>query len=46
MEAVLRSPSSIDYSGKKKICPFPVTRPTLIFCLDPKVFIALDDKMT
>ena len=30
---------------KKKICVFPVTRPTLIFCCDPKVFIAFEDKM-
>ena len=30
---------------KKKICLFPVTRPTLIFCCDPKVFIAFEDKM-
>ena len=29
----------------KKICVFPVTRPTLIFCCDPKVFIAFEDKM-
>ena len=31
--------------GVKKICVFPVTRPTLIFCCDPKVFIAFEDKM-
>ena len=30
---------------QKKLCLFPVTRPTLIFGPDPKVFIALDDKM-
>ena len=28
---------------KKKLCLFPVTRQTLIFCSDPKVFIAFDD---
>ena len=26
---------------KKKICVFPVTRPTLIFPSDPKVFIGI-----
>ena len=30
---------------KKKICVFPVTRPTPIFCCDPKVFIAFEDEM-
>ena len=29
----------------KKICVFPVTRQTLIFCCDPKVFIAFEDKL-
>ena len=33
------------FRRKKKICVFPVTRPTLIFCCDPKVFIAFEDKM-
>ena len=26
---------------KKKIAVFPLTRPTLIFCADPAVFIAI-----
>ena len=30
---------------KKKICVFPVTRPTLIFPSDPKVFIGMPIKM-
>ena len=30
---------------QKKICLFPVTQQTLIFCSDPKVFIALEDNM-
>ena len=30
---------------KKKICVFPVTRPTLIFPSDPKVFIGIPKKM-
>ena len=29
---------------KKKICVFPVTRPTLIFPSDPKVFIGIPKK--
>ena len=31
---------------KKKICVFPVTRPTLIFPSDPKVFIGISKKLT
>ena len=30
--------------AKKKICVFPVTRPTLIFPSDPKVFIGIPKK--
>ena len=30
---------------KKNICVFPVTRPTLIFPSDPKVFIGIPKKM-
>ena len=30
---------------KKKKCAFPVTRPTLIFPSDPKVFIGIPKKM-
>ena len=30
-----------DKAKKKKICVFPVTRPTLIFPSDPKVFIGI-----
>ena len=30
--------------AKKKICVFPVTRPTLIFSSDPKVFIGIPKK--
>ena len=30
---------------KKEICVFPVTRPTLIFPSDPKVFIGIPKKM-
>ena len=29
---------------KKKICVFPVTRPTLFFPSDPKVFIGIPKK--
>ena len=39
------SANSFLQAKKKKLCLFPVTRPTLIFGPDPKVFIALDDKM-
>ena len=31
--------------AKKKICVFPVTRPTLFFPSDPKVFIGIPKKM-
>ena len=40
-----RSLGSDGLGVKKKIIVFPVTRPTLIFCCDPKVFIAFEDKM-
>ena len=35
----------VESLGKKnKICVFPVTRPTLIFPSDPKVFIGIPKK--
>ena len=37
---VLMSKSSVKL-GKKKICVFPVTQPTLIYPSDPKVFIGI-----
>ena len=41
----LKNNASPNNKAPQKICLFPVTRPTLFFCPDPKVFIALDDKM-
>ena len=37
--------NSRDCLGPKKLGVFPVTRPTLIFCSDPKIFITFEDKM-
>ena len=42
---VVHGKEYIFHIRQNKLCLFPVTRPTLIFGPDPKVFIALDDKM-
>ena len=36
--------SAMPIRPKKNICVFPVTRPTLIFPSDPKVFIGIPKK--
>ena len=36
--------SNKDHKAKKYICVFPVTRPTIIFSSDPKVYIGIPKK--